>query len=205
MSEEKIEKEKKVDEIRKEAENNIKCPVKKALYYMDEFLNGPMCGRCFPCSLGSYEAKVRLTNIVEGRGTNADISALRRIMDEMLEGSLCKKGKDTANFITGWMGTSVYEEHIEGRCPDRECPAFIEYRVIPEKCVMCGLCKDACTYEAIIGEKRVSYMSGYLPYEIRQKRCVKCDDCLKACPYEAIEIIEINTGAKYLTAEAAEK
>lgn len=196
MSEEKTEKEKKVEEIRKEAEANIKCPVRKALYYMDEFLNGPMCGRCFPCSLGSYEAKVRLTNIVEGRGTDADISALKRIMDEMIEGSLCKKGKDTANFVIEWMRTNVYEEHIEGRCPDRECTAFIEYWVIPEKCVLCGLCKDACNYDAIIGEKKVSYMAGYLPFEIRQKRCVKCGDCLVACPYEAIEVVEIKEKVK---------
>lgn len=195
MSEEKPEiKEKKVEDIRKEAEGNIKCPVKKALFYIGEFLDGPMCGRCMPCSLGSYEAKVRLTNIVEGRGTDKDISVLKLIMEEMLEGSLCKKGKDTAKFVREWMGTKVYEEHINGRCPDGECPAFIEYRVIPDNCIMCGLCKEACKYEAIIGEKKVSYLSGYLPFEIRQKRCVKCGDCLRACPYEAIEIVEIKAG-----------
>ncbi|GAB4412623.1 MAG: hypothetical protein OHK0032_08690 [Thermodesulfovibrionales bacterium] len=190
MSEEKKEQEKKVEEIKKEAEGR-KCPVNKALYYMNEFLNGPMCGRCLPCSLGSYEARVRLENIVEGRGTEADLVALRRIMDEMLEGSLCKKGKDTAKFVLEWMATDVYREHINGRCPDRECIAFIEYRVIPEKCVMCGLCKEACKYNAIIGEKKVSYLSGYLPFEIRQKRCTKCGDCLKVCPTEAIVIVDI--------------
>ena len=40
----------------------------EALYYTEAFLSGPMCGRCLPCSLGSYEAKVRLQNIIEGKG-----------------------------------------------------------------------------------------------------------------------------------------
>jgi len=67
-------------------------------------------------------------------------------------------------------------------------------RVIPEKCTLCGLCKDACKYHAVQGERQVSYRSGYLPFEIRQKRCVKCGDCMTACPYGAIEIIEEKSG-----------
>lgn len=180
----------KVEDIKTMAEAKG-CPVQKALFYVDEFLNGPMCSRCLPCSLGSYEARIRLKNIVEARGVEKDILILRRIANEMLEGSLCKKGKDTARFILEWMATDVYKEHIEGRCPDKECIAFIEYRIIPEKCVMCGLCKEACKYNAIIGEKKLPYLSGFLPFEIRQKRCVKCGECVKACPYGAIEIVDI--------------
>lgn len=184
------EKEKKVEDIKKEAEQ-IKCPVKRALYYTEEFLSGPMCGKCFPCALGAYEAKVRLGNIVSGRGTEADLLALRRISEEMLPASRCKKGKDTAQFILEWMATDAFREHIGGRCPERDCEAFIEYRIIPEKCTICGLCKEACRYNAIIGEKQVPYRSGYLPFEIRQKRCTKCGDCIKVCPSEAIEIIDV--------------
>jgi ferredoxin len=184
------EKEKKVEEIKKEAEQK-RCPVNRALYYMDEFLAGPMCGRCMPCSFGSYEASMRLKNIVEGRGTEADLVALRRIADEMLEGSLCKKGKDTARFVLDWMATDVFREHINGRCPERECAPFIQYRVIPEKCIMCGLCKEVCKYNAIIGEKKVSHLSGYLPFEIRQKRCTKCGDCVPVCPTGAIIVVDL--------------
>ncbi|MCL4457546.1 MAG: 4Fe-4S binding protein [Nitrospirae bacterium] len=182
-------KELKVEDIKKSAEEKG-CPVQKALYYITEFLSGPMCGRCFPCALGTYEAKIRLRNIVEGRGTEADLSAVERIAEDMAEGSLCKKGKDTAKFILEWMGTGVYKEHIEGRCPSRECAAFIEYRIIPEKCIMCGLCKNVCKYGAILGEKKESYKSGYMPFEIRQKRCVKCGDCISVCPTDAIVIIQ---------------
>lgn len=188
--EEKEQKEKKVEDIKKEADEGIKCPVNKALYYITEFLAGPMCGRCFPCAMGSYEARIRLQNIVEGRGAEADLLVIKRIANDMLESSMCKKGKDTAKFIIDWINTDVYKEHIAGRCPDMECPAFIEYRIIPEKCIMCGECQDVCKYNAIIGEKKKPYQIGYLPFEIRQKRCVKYGDCIKVCPTEAIIIVE---------------
>ncbi|TAL25751.1 MAG: 4Fe-4S dicluster domain-containing protein [Nitrospirae bacterium] len=183
-------KEKKVEDIKKEAELK-KCPVNKALYYVEEFLAGPMCGKCFPCEMGVYETRIRLKNIREGKGSEKDIKAIARIAVDMIESSRCKRGKDTAGFILEWLGTDVYKEHIEGRCPDKECLALIEYRVLPDKCVMCGLCQDACKYNAIMGEKKKKYRSGYLPFEIRQKRCVKCGECVKVCPTNAIEIVDV--------------
>ncbi|MDA8169783.1 MAG: 4Fe-4S binding protein [Nitrospiraceae bacterium] len=182
-------KELKVEEIKAAAEAQ-RCQVRRALHYISGFLEGPMCGRCFPCSLGSFEAKRRLENIAEGRGTGADIFALKRIAGDMLEASMCKKGKDTARFMLEWLGTDVFLSHIEGRCPERECAALVEYRVIPDKCTMCGLCRDACKHSAILGEKRKPFLSGYLPFEIRQKRCVKCGDCLGVCPEGAIEVLD---------------
>ncbi|MFA4829187.1 MAG: NADH-ubiquinone oxidoreductase-F iron-sulfur binding region domain-containing protein [Thermodesulfovibrionales bacterium] len=189
-------KEKKVEDIKKEAEATKKCPVNKALYYIEEFLAGPMCGKCFPCEMGCYETEVRLKNIIEGRGSEADLFAIKKIASEMLEASRCKKGKDTAKFILEWMETGAYKEHVGGRCPDRECLALIEYRIIPDKCNMCGLCQDACKYNAVQGEKKKTYRSGYLPFEIRQKRCTKCGECIKVCPTKAIVIVDIKAKEK---------
>lgn len=182
-------KELKVEEIRADAESNAKCPVRKAFYYMTEFIKGPMCGRCLPCSLGSYEAKERLRNLIEGRGKETDLLALNRIMKQMIEISLCKKGKDTARFVLEWLSTGIYEEHIEGRCPSEECVSLLEYRIIPKRCVMCGICKEVCSYRAIIGEKKRPYLSGFPPFEIKQRMCVKCGDCIDVCHYGAIEVL----------------
>lgn len=186
-----LKKELKVEEIKAEIEKSIKCPVQKGLYYISGFLSGPMCGRCFPCAMGSYEVRVRLQNIAEVKGSEEDLFAIKRIADEMLIASMCKKGKDTAKFILEWMNADIYREHIEGRCPDMECLAYVEYRIIPEKCIICGLCQDICEYDAIFGEKKKPFLSGYQPFEIRQKRCVKCDECLKICPTEAIILSEV--------------
>ncbi len=187
-------KELKVEDIKTAAQAKG-CPVQKALYYVTGFLEGPMCGKCFPCSLGSFEAKRRLENITEGRGTEADIGVLKRIAGSMLEASMCKKGKDTARFLLEWMEAGSFSVHVGqsgagGRCPEKQCLGLIEFRVDPEKCTRCGLCKDACTHGAIFGEKRKHYLTGYPPFEIRQKRCVKCGDCLRACPEGAIEIAD---------------
>jgi len=176
------------------AVENIKCMVQKSQKFVEEFLSEPMCGKCHPCALGSYEALVRLKRISAGIGKQEDVAAIQRIADDMLESSRCIKGKDTAKFLLSALKTEAFREHLEGHCEERECPAYVIYRVIPEKCVICGLCQDACKYNAIMGQKTVSYRSGYLPFEIRQKRCVKCGDCLPACPYGAIEVIEIKTG-----------
>jgi ferredoxin len=174
-----------VKDIKKEAEGR-KCPLQKAIFYVDEFLAGPLCGKCFPCAFGSYEARVRLQNIIDGRGEEEDLFALQRIAEHMLVSSLCKKGKDTANFILEWMDRHAFREHIEGGCPDMDCLSFIEYRIIPEKCTMCGLCKEACEHHAILGEKREKFKSGYLPFEILQKKCVKHGNCKEVCPTGAI-------------------
>ena len=85
-----------------------------------------MCGKCFPSALGSYEARVILNNIIEGRGSEEDLFSLKKNADEMLISSRCKKGKDTAKFILEWMGTGVFKEHVEGRCPDRICASLSE-------------------------------------------------------------------------------
>ena len=172
------------------AAEKVKCPVQKARIFVEEFLSEPMCGKCHPCALGSYEALVRIKRISAGTGKLEDIAAIRRIAEDMLESSRCMKGKDTAKFLLNELKAVAFQEHLEGHCSERECPAYVIYRIIPEKCVLCGDCQKACRYNAIQGEKRVAFRTGYEPFEIRQKRCVKCGDCYKACTYGAIEIIE---------------
>ncbi len=183
-------KEKNTKEIKKEAER-ISCPVQRAIYYMDEFLKGPMCGKCFPCEMGSYESLVRLRNIESGMGDEDDLRAIQKIADEMLRTSRCKKGKDTANFIIEWVGEDSFAGHMEGVCAEKECDALLRYVVAPVKCTMCGICLDACKDNAIIGEKASTFLSGYVPFEISQERCTKCGECIKVCPEDAIELIDV--------------
>jgi NAD-dependent dihydropyrimidine dehydrogenase PreA subunit len=183
-------KEKKLEDIKKEAEEK-KCPVQKSLVFMEEFLDGPMCGKCFPCSLGSYEARIRIKKFIEGNATEKDIAVLKRVASNMLEGSMCKKGKDTAKFIIENIDSGEYIEHISGSCSSKECAELIKYIIIPEQCTMCGICQEVCRDNAIIGEKKKPYLSGYMPFEIVQKRCTKCGECVKVCPTNAIIIVDV--------------
>jgi ferredoxin len=166
-----------------------KCPVQRSLVYVEEFLAEPMCGRCFPCSMGTFETRIRLNSIISGNGSDTDIQVIKQISTHMLTGSMCKKGKDTAQYILDQIGTGDFSEHIEGACSANECRTFISYIIIPEKCTICGACQDVCKDSAVIGEKLKPYLSGYLPFEIAQKRCTKCGECVKVCKDNAIEVL----------------
>ena len=194
MSEETgIEKEEKgLEDIRKKAEERT-CPVQKVLYLVEEFLAGPMCGRCFPCSLGSYEARIRLIRIgqhLEGVSSQ-DIALLKRIGSQMFVASFCKKGRDVGKFITETLESSPeeFDLHLAAICHSKECTSLVEYIINPDLCVMCGRCSEVCKYDAVAGEKRGDDPSGYIPFEIRQKKCTRCGECIKVCPTGAIELI----------------
>jgi ferredoxin len=185
------EKEKKVGDIKKEAEGKA-CAVQQALYFINEFISGPMCGKCFPCALGTAEAKFRLGRLTN-KGDHAvrnDIELLKRIGLQMIEGSFCKKGKDVGKYIVDMLSGSEDEfmRHLSGVCPKGECEGFVQYFIKPELCDMCGKCLDVCNFKAILGEKQSLFRISYLPFEIRQNRCTKCGECIKVCPTGAIEI-----------------
>lgn len=179
----------KVDDIKNEAEA-IKCSVERALYYINEFLAGPMCGRCFPCSMGSYEARVLLNNLIDGKGSDKDIDRIKKIAQEMSIASLCKKGKDTAKYLLEWLDTDIFSKHVEGICPEKTCKTMISYKIDTDKCTMCGDCLKACQYGSIRGEKAMPFKSGYYPFEIKQHICVRCGECIKVCTAEAIIIVD---------------
>jgi NAD-dependent dihydropyrimidine dehydrogenase PreA subunit len=74
-----------------------------------------------------------------------------------------------------------YEAHIqEKRCPALVCSDLIQFRVDPERCKMCGLCKKACPADAIAWEKKT-------PASIDPEKCIRCRSCIQACKFKAIE------------------
>jgi NAD-dependent dihydropyrimidine dehydrogenase PreA subunit len=188
------EKGKKLEDIRKEAEEKT-CPVQMALYFINEFLSGPMCGKCFPCSLGTQEAKIRLIRIAQhlDNATVSDIAALRRIAEVMIESSRCKKGKDTGRFITEKLSKSYdeFSAHLDSPCAKKECIFRTEYIINPDLCIRCGKCLEACKYNAIVSNVNKSHVCQVLPFEIRQENCTRCGECVTVCPTEAIDVITI--------------
>ncbi|MBF0568558.1 MAG: 4Fe-4S binding protein [Nitrospirae bacterium] len=185
------EKEKDMKEITEDT-NQLQCIVQKALLFLNEFIDGPMCARCLPCPMGSYEMRIRLLKLSKAEATPADLEKIRQIAPLMLEASMCKKGKDTAKFIIDTLekAPEVYDVHVAGGCPERECKGSIQYRVIPDKCVSCDECRVACKDFAILGEKKDMRFSGYIPYEIVDKRCSRCGECVRVCKYGAVEIVD---------------
>jgi ferredoxin len=162
------------------------CPTQRALHYLDAFLEATMCGRCFPCALGCYEARARLETLARGEGTAEDVDTLERIASMVLEGSRCRKGKDAARFLAEAVADSRLEEHAAGICREEECRPLLTYAVVPESCVRCGACREVCTHGAVVGEARERFRGGYPAFEIRQARCHRCGECAAACEAGAI-------------------
>jgi len=190
------EKGKTVEAIKKEADKKA-CAVRKALYFIEEFISGPMCGKCFPCALGTAEAGIRLRRLADRskESSGSDIETLRRIGLQMIEGSFCKKGKDTGRFLLDTLSVSgeEFQQHLSGACPKKECISLVRYEINPDLCILCDKCAEVCKHQAIVGEKKEPYRSGYLPYQIRQKKCTKCGECLKVCPAGAVVFITDHT------------
>ena len=76
-----------------------------------------------------------------------------------------------------------------------------------EKCIKCGKCMDACSYNAIIKQERpcakacgmgAIHSDEYGRAEIDQDKCVSCGMCLVNCPFSAI----VDKGQIYQTIKA---
>jgi NADPH-dependent glutamate synthase beta subunit-like oxidoreductase len=86
--------------------------------------------------------------------------------------------------------------------------------ISPEKCILCGLCVEACPYDVLymipaqdlegnkdnvvpgLPRNEMGEFSGML---LDEKRCIRCGLCVDACPTEAITFVKIlDTGASYL-------
>ena len=157
------------------------CMVDVARFFLT-FTRTESCGKCTPCREGTKRLLEILERIVEGKGEKRDLETLERLGRNIIDSSLCGLGQSAPNPILSTLRyfRSEYELHIEQKvCPAGVCKALKHYRVIPEKCKACGLCKQECPVGAITGEKKV-------PHVIDPAKCAKCGECVKKCPFEAI-------------------
>ncbi len=171
------------------AEIKETCEVGKTLqFFLD--VQGKTCSRCVPCMIGPAQAIEILQKLTRGEGEERDIALLRLLSSEMGGTARCKGGRDAAEVLTNSLLSGEYEEHVEKkRCPKSACPGLITYRIIAEKCTMCGLCKKVCPEGAISGEEYIPYLADNEPYTIRVEKCTKCGLCLPVCPEGAIELV----------------
>ncbi len=157
------------------------CMVDIAHYFLD-FTVDESCGKCTPCRIGTKRMLEILERLVKGKGQKGDIEKLEELGNNIKKTALCGLGQSAPNPVLSTLRyfKDEYVAHIEEkRCPAGSCRAMLNFTIMSDKCVGCGLCAKKCPVECISGHRKS-------PYLIDQEKCIKCGECHANCPFDAI-------------------
>lgn len=158
------------------------CMVDVAKYFLS-FCQSESCGKCPPCRIGTYQMLQILERITTGKGEPGDIERLEEIGRNVKAGALCGLGNSAPNPVLTTIRyfRKEYEEHIHDKyCSAKTCSGLGVFRIEHDECFLCGLCKQACAFDAV-KETRDSFF-------IDQDYCTKCKACYMACPIGAVKV-----------------
>ncbi|MFQ6676083.1 MAG: NADH-ubiquinone oxidoreductase-F iron-sulfur binding region domain-containing protein [Fidelibacterota bacterium] len=157
------------------------CMVDVARYFLN-FLMEESCGKCTPCREGILRMHEILTDITGGKGTPQHLELLEELAMVVKDASLCGLGTTAPNPVLTTLRyfRPEYESHvIDGKCPAGVCRDLITYRIDPDLCTGCLVCKRLCPSGAVTGEKRQ-------PHSIDPQLCIKCGACEESCRFDAV-------------------
>jgi len=158
------------------------CMVDVAKYFLS-FCKSESCGKCPPCRIGTYQMLEILEKITTGKGEAGDIEKLTAIGEKVKESALCGLGNSAPNPVLTTIKyfRDEYEEHIHDKyCRAKACSGLGTFIIDHEQCFLCGLCKEACAFDAVKETSRSFF--------IDQDYCTKCKACYLACPIGAVKV-----------------
>jgi NADH-quinone oxidoreductase subunit F/NADP-reducing hydrogenase subunit HndC len=158
------------------------CMVDVAKYFLS-FTQSESCGKCPPCRVGTYQMLKVLERITSGQGQHGDIDHLIELGKQIQKGSLCGLGQSAPNPVLSTIKyfRHEYEEHIyDNYCRSNVCSNTGVFLIHQPDCIRCGLCKQACAFDAVKETKDL--------YMIDRDYCTKCKACYYACPVGAVKI-----------------
>ena len=167
------------------------CMVDVAKFFLS-FTKSESCGKCPPCRVGTWQMYELLDKITTGLGEAGDIERLEKMGKLVVAGSLCGLGNSAPNPVLSTIKyfREEYEEHVRDKyCRAKRCQGLGTFRIRPEHCILCGLCKQACAFDAVV-ELRDKFF-------IDQDYCTKCKACYSVCPTQAVVI---EKGGAHVTA-----
>lgn len=160
------------------------CMVDVAKFFLS-FTQSESCGKCPPCRIGTYQMLEILERITSGNGKPEDIDELERIGKLVQNASLCGLGQGAPMPVLSTLRyfRHEYEEHVHDKyCRAKVCKGLGVFVIDNEECFLCGLCQEACAYDAVKDTKD--------RYFIDQDYCQKCKACYQACPIGAVKIVK---------------
>lgn len=157
------------------------CMVDIAKFYL-RFCVDESCGKCAPCRIGGTQMLNLLEKISDGRGVKKDLEQLQQISLAMQKASLCGLGQTAPNPVLSTLHYywKEYNAHVnEKKCPACKCAKLVQYLILDDKCVKCGMCFKACPVGAISGNREKGYV-------IDQGKCIRCGQCFEVCKPKAV-------------------
>ncbi len=159
------------------------CMVDVAKFFLS-FTQSESCGKCPPCRIGTYQMLQLLEKITAGDAVEGDIDKLETLGKLVKAGSLCGLGQSAPNPVLTTLKyfLNEYEEHVKDKyCRANVCNKLGIFFIENFECIRCGLCKEACAFEAVTETKDL--------YSIDRTYCTKCKACYYACPVGAVKIM----------------
>jgi len=159
------------------------CMVDIAKFFLS-FTQSESCGKCPPCRIGTYQMLQILERIATGKGEEGDIERLERLGKIIAAGSLCGLGQSAPNPVLTTIRyfRDEYEEHVKDKyCRAKVCSGMGIFEINQDECIECGLCKEACAFDAVIETKD--------KYFIARDYCNRCKACYYACPVNAVKLL----------------
>ncbi|MFC1990868.1 NADH-quinone oxidoreductase subunit NuoF [Chloroflexota bacterium] len=163
------------------------CMVDVARYFLS-FTQSESCGKCVPCRVGTKQMLDMLVDMTKGKGQPEKVDRLLELCESIKAGSLCGLGQTAPNPVltTHRYFQDEYKAHVEEqRCPALACTDLIQFYILPDKCMACGICLRECPSEAILGGKKMVHV-------IDQEKCSKCGTCLEVCPTRFGAVLKVS-------------
>jgi NADH:ubiquinone oxidoreductase subunit F (NADH-binding)/CBS domain-containing protein/(2Fe-2S) ferredoxin len=159
------------------------CMVDVAKFFLS-FTQAESCGKCPPCRIGTYQMLQILEKITSGNGEKEDIEKLERLGRLVKMSSLCGLGQTAPNPVLTTIKyfRDEYIEHIRDKYCKADVCSIGYFWIEQAECTLCGLCKQACAFDALVETRRSFY--------IDRDYCTKCRACYYACPVNAVKIMK---------------
>ncbi|MBR5986946.1 MAG: 4Fe-4S binding protein, partial [Clostridia bacterium] len=105
------------------------------------------------------------------------------------ENSLCGLGQTAPNPVLSTLRyfRDEYIAHIrDKKCPAGVCKSLLQYKIIKDSCIGCGMCQRQCPAGAISRTDYIAPGKKLAAMAIDPAKCVKCGACMSTCKFKAI-------------------